>query len=837
MAKLHKIRAALLLGGIAFPAFAVSAQAQPASDPQAKNQTNAMADIIVTAQRREERLQDVPVAITALSSEALEKMNVTQPQDLYGSVPSLVVGPQGQASRDVQSFSIRGQSTGFLSSPAVAQYLADVPVPASITLNLQGAPGMFEDVENVQVLKGPQGTLFGRNTTGGAVLFVPRRPTNDVNGYLEGSYGNYNLNAVSGAFNVPIIDDQLMVRVSGTYRDRDGFTKDLVFNKRRDDIHYYALRLGILAKPTDTFENYTLVYYANSDNNGAGQVLDQFNIGGLKGVGFCADTGEVFGPNAVNCNVYRQQEALQAQNGPRTVRPSVDAFSKIRSFGVINTTTIELSDDLTLKNIVSYQELTDNYAVDQDGTPIQQYELNQNAGVPTGAIPGLSEYGLPLFGYTRPVGDLPRDDIGQVTEELQLQGYALDHKLDYTVGFFHFNATPRGPWGGQAINYCPALFTGLCQFQTSRTRQSNRSNAVYAQATLDFGAFSPSLDGLRLTAGARYTWDRIKGRTLAWRPNPDGLTSVCTSTNVPVSNDQIDPTCGFSNQLNSKAPTWLIGLDYKFTPDILGYAKVSRGYKSGGFNSVAVRPETQTFQPEKLTSYEVGIKSEVYLGSMPLRFNADYFYLNYSNIQRPTSDVNLITQAGGAQILAAKARIQGVEAEASIRPFRGFELGGNFSYTDPKYTEFQQVVFTPQTACNGAVGFGEVADLSCLPFQFVTKWIYNIHASLDVPLSDKAGSLSFYAAYSHVSSQPTSPTGDDVTDLNSVLEPYGQLNASITWSDMFRKGLSLSVFGTNLTDKLYRVGNSNSYNGLLVNTFMYGEPRMYGVKLRMEFGG
>ncbi|WP_255326633.1 TonB-dependent receptor [Sphingobium sp. EM0848] len=307
---------------------APGASPPPSAEPtlrQAAQATSISTDIVVTAQRREERSQDVPIAISAFSQEQLQRQAVAQPQDLYGKVPSLVVGNQGAANRDVQSYSIRGQSTGFLSSPAVAVYFAEVPLPASLSLPIQGAPGAFLDLENVQVLKGPQGTLFGRNTTGGAVLLVPHKPTNQFEGYVEGSVGNYDLRGIEGAINIPIIPDVLMVRAAAAYQDRRGYTKDTVWDKWRDDIHYYTGRIGIMFKPSDRVENYLTAYYSKSSNNGAGHILEGFNLDLLQGVGFCSNG--VPGPIGVSCDVYRRQVELADEIGPRRTRPSTDGFS------------------------------------------------------------------------------------------------------------------------------------------------------------------------------------------------------------------------------------------------------------------------------------------------------------------------------------------------------------------------------------------------------------------------------------------------------------------------------------------------------------------------------
>ncbi|OCC23846.1 hypothetical protein MB02_08420 [Croceicoccus estronivorus] len=799
-------------------------------------------EIIVTAQRREERAQDVPIVISAFSDERLKQMNVNQPQDLYGAAPSLVVGNQGQASRDVQSFSIRGQSTGFLSSPAVAQYFAEVPLPASVTLNLQGAPGLFIDLENVQVLSGPQGTLFGRNTTGGAVLFVPRKPSNELEGYIEGSYGNYDFKGIEGAINLPLIEDKLMIRAAGAYQDRDGFTKDLIFDKRRDDLHWYSGRVSVLMKPVERLENLTVFYGSKSSNNGTGFIHDRFNIDGLKGVGFCADTGETFGALAVNCNVYRRQTEIAHEIGPRKTRLSADLFSTIKLWGIINTTTFDITDNLTLRNIVSYQRLKDNYAGDQDATPLQQYELNQSAGTPTATtIPGLSEFGLPLYGYLNAETDRDsqRDDIKQFTEELQLQGQALANKLNYTVGFFHYNAKPGSDWLSSSVNYCPALYTGLCEFAQSITGVSNKSDAVYAQATLDFGTFAPALDSLRLTGGYRYTWDTVEGFAITWFPDTPSGTANCLENgltpNPAVPLGEVLDRCGFSATLKSKAATWTVGLDYKPMSNLLLYGKISKGYKSGGFNTFAVRPETRTFSPEELTTYEVGFKSDWHIGDVPLKFNATYYYSDYKNIQRPTGDYNPDTGASGARTLDATATIQGIEIEASMRPVQGLEIGGNFSHTDADYKKFQQVVFAPTQACDGLANPGDIADFSCRPFQFSTPYIYNIYASLDVPLGENMGTLAFYANYSHVAKQGTAPMGDNITQPGSVLDAYGLLNGSIAWKGVGGTPIDITVFGNNLANKLYRTSNANTYDNLLVNSTIYGAPRMYGVKVRYSF--
>lgn len=264
----HWLLASVAMSTLLFPGIALAQTADPAS---AQASPATFDEIIVTANRREERGQDVPIAITAFSPQRLEQQGINKEQDLQASVPSLVVGPNGQGSRDSNSFTIRGQGATFQASPGVVVYMNEVPLPAGITLSQQGGPGNFIDLENMQVLSGPQGTLFGRNTTGGAVLLVPKKPSNEFGGWIRGEYGNYDRTYVEGALNLPI-SEKLAVRVVGAYHDRDGYTRDVVWNKDRDNEHWYSGRIGILFKPTETISNYTMAYGAYSKNNGAGLI-------------------------------------------------------------------------------------------------------------------------------------------------------------------------------------------------------------------------------------------------------------------------------------------------------------------------------------------------------------------------------------------------------------------------------------------------------------------------------------------------------------------------------------------------------------------------------------
>lgn len=829
-------RSCLLTGaaaGAIFVATPVLAQATVADE----NDSVANNEIIVTANRRAERGQDVPIAITAFSSQRLEQQGVTKEQDLQSTVPSLIVGPNGNGSRDAQSFTIRGQGATFQASPGVVVYLNEVPLPASITISQQGGPGNFVDLENLQVLSGPQGTLFGRNTTGGAVLLVPKKPTNEFGGWLKGETGNYKRAYVEGAINIPIVNDKVLLRVSGAYHNRDGFTHDVIFNKNRDNENWHSFRVGLTIRPADGIENYTMGYYAKSANNGAGLIHQAFNIGGLKGVGFCTDPGEPASPIGVPCDVYRSVTAAQNARGPRAVAFSNDVFNSSLSWGLTNTTNIDVSDSLKLRNIISYQKLKINYNYAGDSTVLQQHSISPNV-LPA---PGIVTSPFPISYFNSTLADeLPRDNLRSFTEELQLQGNSLDGKFVWTVGGFYYEQKPDGKQGARAVVYCPAAFTGFCEANYSQYGTSTVSKALYAQGTLDLGVLTPSLDRLKLTAGYRHTWDNIDGFASAYsRSSTNAAQAACGADNRTVNFATALADCQFSASLRTNSPSWVVGLDYKVTDQILLFAKVNRGYKAGGFNNYAVFTNTRTFGPEKVTSYEAGIKADFDLGGVPARFNATAYHLDYKGIQRAGGDFNPATFAGGARTYNADARINGFELEGFIRPAKGVELGGNFAYTDPKYTKYLAQTLTGGVDCKGPVAPGGLLDLSCTMFQYSAKYIWSIHASVEREIGDNLGTLSAFAIYSHSSRQGTDAAFSvSPADFSSV-PGYGTLSASLDWRNVAGSNFDLGIFGTNLTNETYRISNTNVFaeGSLLYATTIYGEPRMYGIRAKFHFGG
>jgi iron complex outermembrane receptor protein len=257
-----------------------AAYAQDETAPAPQQDTTAdegagLNDIVVTARRREERLQDVPIAVTAFTEEAIEQKGITDRTSLADNTPSLFT-INGGYPREFAFFALRGQGPAFGSTPGVLNYFAEVPN----SVNIDGRVGTYFDLANVQVLAGPQGTLFGKNATGGNILFEPVKPKDDFEGYVRVQLGNYDDRRIEGALNTPIVPGRVLLRIAGEVGRRDGYTKDVGPNfagKDYDNLSYESFRFGLTLRPTDDIELYTMLRYYHSDNNGGGTVIDAFN--------------------------------------------------------------------------------------------------------------------------------------------------------------------------------------------------------------------------------------------------------------------------------------------------------------------------------------------------------------------------------------------------------------------------------------------------------------------------------------------------------------------------------------------------------------------------------
>ncbi len=817
-------------------------------------------DIIVTARRVEERLQDVPISITVFNQQQISNRNIVAPEDLALYTPSL--STNGVTGRENTAYSIRGFTQEIGTSPSVAVYFADVVAPRSSSSIPQGdgaGPGSFFDLQNVQVLKGPQGTLFGRNTTGGAVLLVPQKPTGRFEGYVEGLYGSYDWKGLQGAINAPLTDN-IRARLAFDFQDRDGLTKNVGAGPDLDDRHYIAVRGSVVWDVTPDIENYTILSYLHSKSNGSGYALIGCNPASFIGANVC-------GPFAT-----------QQAGGPHTVSTDIgNPLNERTEYRGINTTTWQASDTLTVKNIISYTRLKGKYVSDVFSSdfkiPTTVFVPIQNATgavvglqpTPTGALAGTRLQFVDTFANGKP----GNTDQSTFTEELQFQGRVGD-KFVWQAGAYYERSAPHGYTENrstQLLNcadvatlqcYSPLgqifrqgyalfnsnLFGVPVQFTDPgfdfavgglgrrRTTIGYRNLGIYAQ-----GSYALT-DQLKVTGGIRYTSDKVKATAneLSYTFGgpvflPGSAVPVFGSANNPVvSCVQFDASlandCLITSRTKSSKPTWLIDLDYKPNDDILVYGKYSRGYRQG-----SVTPSGagiyRTFKPEKIDAFEVGLKTDI---RGPLRgyFNIDAFYNNlyHQQINAAFTDIdNVVSQASGI-INVNKSRSYGIEAEANITLFRGFNLNGSYTYLRTKLVSAPAIVATaPFEIVTLSADVG--GDLAYSPHNRVT-----VTGSYALPLDPDLGQIVLGATYSYSSSQlAVSPSASPFARMKS----FNTLNLNLNWNHVGGSRVDASVFATNVTNQKYRTQVAGIYNGTGVEFARYGEQRVIGGKLRLNF--
>ncbi len=799
-----------------------------AQDVPLPSDDSALEDIVVTARRTDERAQEVPVAVTAFTQDSIREKGINNGTDLQNFTPSLSV--VGDVARNQETYTIRGMGgtggPGTGSGPGVVGYFAEVPTSVS-------GPGNFYDLASLQVLKGPQGTLFGRNTTGGAVLMEPARPEmNVVEGYVDLTLGNLRRRSGQAALNLPIADDVLAVRVAGQFDKRDGYVHDV--NTGRDYLNRnnFSLRLGIQFNPTDSVSNYTAISYQEVDEHGGGNVLLAVN------------------PSRTYAALLQPYLVAQQARGVRETALSVPTFERAKSFLVLNNTEWRASPTLTIKNIFSFARTRSSSATDRDATPLPVADL-------LGAYPGSWNNNLRTITEELQV----RYDDG--TLRLQAGGFYLDQITPAPLTFRTVNPMQAGGiLGGGPLVFPEALWSTLglsgplapaLGLQPS-AHVDGRSKALYAQ-----GQYALT-STLTATAGFRWTWDTFGGDIQAYQ-DPDsyqifnkmaalGLITPAQAAQVIGLNAGLCtydafqavaaggfPTLKYPNcttptfRGQSDGPTWQVGLDWRADPDTLLYVVSRRGYKSGASNpivSLFLGEQHPLFavRPEQVTDAEIGLKRDWSFGDVRARTNIAAFYTWYDDIQ-------VIQRAAiaGADILtnAQRARVMGIEFEGMLKPTRWITFGATYSYNSAKYLEYNTIAIPaiPQALTAAQPS----RDLAGTPFSFVPKHKYSLSGEVALPLPESMGDMSVSAIWTHQSSQRVTPE-DQPFD---TIEGYGLLNLRFDWRDVGGAPLDLAIYGTNVLDKEYRVTANPSYNNSGFIGSIYGEPAQYGVQLRYRF--
>jgi iron complex outermembrane receptor protein len=811
-----------------------ASQQPPSDDGQAArtiDPTTGIEEVIVTARRVEERAQDVPVTVTALTPTLMRKGDVYDSYTILSQVPA------------IQNFTkIRGNGqvaglTRIRGVVGVGYYFADTPYPGT-QWNLY-AP--FFDVQNVQVLKGPQGTLFGQASDAGAIVATPQKPGNTFGGYFKASAGNYKFKELEGALDVPLVSDAVMLRASFKSSYRGGYVKDVISGTRFGDEDYDIGRLSLVVKPSSRFENHTIFqaevvrntpqpptalgdlnmtddYY----NSASGQaqasangmtvsqwraardraLADQLAIGRYRVQGWsigCPDPytkSTVPGPNFQNVV-------------PQSCAPGQ---GRMTNYGLFNTSIWNATDNITVKNIISH--VWGNLHTGLYDTDVSRFIL-------------LDSDAKVLSSHQR----LP----STLSEELQLAG--TFGNLNFVAGatYYREKVKPRD------LEY--STFSFNQNSLARKTRSENNSKGIYGQVNYDLAGVG--LAGLTATAGLRHSWDSSYLRVDTFNEATGQVTAVQGGRGTP------------NGEGHWEATDYTLGLKYQINRDVMVYLNNSRGHNRGGLQNV---PAVPRFNPEKLTNYEFGLKSQARVGDLGITFNGSGYYGKLSDAQVVTV---VFTPSGpqqgfaNATANAAAATIKGFEAELNLA-FRNLSLRGFVSYSNAHYTRYESFDAA-----------GQPLDRSNTPFYNNPPWKFGISPTYAFDFDpDTVGDVSLSLNYTYAdgfwanTGKPRTPTNPNVPNTGAICKArrtaangYGPLSADggwaykdcapasdnlnliVDWENILgHRGVDLTLTVTNLLDNDDIIGINTTYDSALnFVTYLPNRRRMIWGTVRYSF--
>jgi len=809
-------------------------QSPEVAQAQEPDQSRQVEQIIVTAQFREQNVQDTPIAITAVNSEMLEARSQTNIAQVANQAPSVTLQGQGASYGPSLLASIRGVGQYDYSpalEPGVGIYVDDVYYPT-----LTGSILDLLDLDRVEILRGPQGTLAGKNSIGGAVKLYSQRPEGTNTGSLSGTYGSRQRVDVRGAADFALTDT-VSARLSGTAKHQDGYVDRLDFGcvypaggpatfvndagatvpvnptggvprltstqnadcviAKEGEVNFQALR-GQLRYENDKLEINLIGDYTHDSRYTAGSVLRDFvNANGVRVSPAQTIPGSDMNPfaaaipydNRFLCGKYCNYAtfyggpdsgpAFALEGGVRS--PTVYAGRvKYDGWGVSGQIEYELTDNLAITSISSYRAYETTFQNDDDLSPLA---------------------------HTNNTNDL---DFWVFTQELRLGGTLLDDTVNYTVGGYYLTQESRSV-AISDLRYIP----NYPIFATNDTIKAD-TKAVFANVS-----WQP-IEPLTLTGGLRYT-DEYKsyvfGRvTPAFTPLPAGF-----------SLGLLDGTVGLYDGPTSDRIDYRLAAQYQVMPDVMVYGSVATGFKGGGVNP---RPFNSAqaigIGPETLTSYEVGVKTELF--DRLMRLNVAGFISDYNGIQLSLSNCTaLVGAANGipcaALVNAGDARLKGIEVETTIRPVDGLLIDGALSYLGFDYKRFTNYGGAFAGGPNNPAGpqFGHYPP-------YTPEWKWSAGIQYDIALGN-IGSLTPRVDASY-QSKTFVRSNNGPTNL---LPGYTVANARLTWRNQ-PGDLEIAAEVTNLFDEYYYLtGFDLTFAGAGFSTAQPGRPREWAVTIKKEF--
>jgi iron complex outermembrane receptor protein len=761
----------------------VAAFAASGASPALAQDDAVLDTITVTAQFRTQNLQQTPVAITAFNAETMEARSQTSIEQVAVNAPSVTLAPRGGAYGPSMAISIRGVGQSDFNpayEPGVGIYIDDVYFPT-----LTGSIMDLLDLDRVEISRGPQGTLAGRNSIGGAVKLYSKEPVGDNTGYALVTYGSRDRVDLRASADFAIADN-LFARISGVSKKQDGYVKRLDYGcmfpdsgiprnmssntdcvmAREGEVNYDALR-GILRWDNDGPVTVTIIGdYTDDNRTTAPSVLVAANYdpagntdvdpwnSGLTLADFVPPAGSYY-----NYGTYIMGETPN--------RPSryTEGRSFFRSWGVSGKIDWDINDTMQLESITAYRDYNSGFQNDNDLSPFYQQ---------------IGDGTQPFWGFS---------------QELRLNGaFGADKQVEWTIGGFYMDQRSWYP------SYQDLRYSTLVPFQQNDPIDAD-SKAAFAHVNWI------ATDQLTLVGGIRYT-DESKDYQFSRRA-PDG---GVLGGPLAVLDTKVGHYSG--NKID-----WRLGVQYQWTDALMTYAQVATGFKGGGVNPRPFYPEQAVgFGPESLVSYEAGVKSE--LLNRTLRFNAAVFYSDYKDIQTgATTCPPEFVMSGpicSLTVNAGKAEVKGVELETNFEPVENLLFDGSLSYLDFQYSKVSEL------AQGGAIAVGNTAP-------FTPKWKWSLGAQYSLWLDDNQ-SITPRFDISYTGSQFVSSSNL----ARSEIENYVLANARLTYRNEDR-GWEAALEVTNIFDKYYFRGFYDAYDraGLISGT--PGHPREWAVTLKKTF--
>ncbi|MGE0385492.1 MAG: TonB-dependent receptor [Gammaproteobacteria bacterium] len=759
----------------------------------------AIEEIVVSARRRDESLQTVPVAVTAFSPVELQQRGVTDIKQLQQSTPSLYIQP-ATGTGNGAVINLRGQIQNdnlITLDPSVGVYIDDVYAARSYGL-------LFDllDVDHLEVLKGPQGTLYGRNTTGGAIKVVTKKAQvgdSGITGFLRAGAGDYSAYKVSGAINVPM-GDAFALRYAGSYNRRDGYNELVLvdpfannapirtIDQNDQDAHYH--RLNATWKATDALTLWGQFEYFHNESNG------QFTVnraGDLLGGSLA--TLLVARPSAYRLNDFRTGigDPLCCAGG--APRDSIE----VRAGSV--TAQYDFSDRLSTKLIVGYR------ANDSESV------FNTDGGAAVNALAALQ------------FGTLLNQSNEQVSVEWQLSGKAFDDRLNWLAGFYYFNETGDDVTGGGGN-----IIAGRIQRRINDASAENTSTSGFAHG--DYAI----TDRLTFSGGVRYTVDdkSMEGHNrLDAAPIALVNGQIPTTPAIPCINLGNAPgfnlaTCTLAVNDSFSFVDFDAGFDYKFTDRIFGYVKASRGNRSGGQqirysnNPASILP----FEPETATNFEIGVKADFF--DDRLRTNLAYYHTLYDQVQQ---SLIVTTPTGGSTTLVANigsGDIDGFEFEGTVALGDHLTLRGSVGVISIS-------LFNDNPAAATSAALGQVAGQVIGDQQQAKnpEFTASIGANYVRPFSWGEGSLRVdygYRSSTNVRFEPLFNENNPYGKVDGIGLVNGRIGAKFG-DGRYEAGLWVK----NLFDERYFSSAINISPTLNVHPGQLGDPRTIGVEFGVNF--